>query len=175
MFEYNFEYKLIYFLLSIWILLGWFWSSPPLSLWARAPRQIRHAGRGLRVRLQWAVLGRYGDSSHRHSSPQANRQHSLAGPPGAVAYKEAAGQDWRAEGSVPCLHWDVQVLQSGTGGPGGLRCPLPSVQHQEDEEGEGPGREGVQPDQAQLARKDGSACHLGTRIRTHCENTCICS
>lgn len=154
---------------------GWFWSSPPRGLRARAPRQIRHAGRGLRVRLERAVLGRHGDSSHGHSSPQANGQHRLAGPPGPAAHEEAAGQDGRAEGSVPRLHRDVQVLQSGTGGPGGLRRPLPPVQHQADEEGEGPGREGLQPDQAQPAGEDGSARHLGTRIGTHCESTCICA
>lgn len=70
----------------------------------------------------------------------------MAGPPGPAAHQKATGQDGRAEGPVSRLHGNIQVFQSGTGGPGGLRCTLPPVQHQTNEKREGPRGEGVLPD-----------------------------
>lgn len=105
------------------------------------------------------MVGRHGHRGNGHSRSQTDGQHRVAGPPGPAAHEEAAGQDRRAEGSVSRLHGNIQVFQGGTGRPGGLRCSLPPVQHQADEKREGPGREGVLPDQAQPAGQDRSACH----------------
>lgn len=95
---------------SLSFLSGWLGPSAPHSLRAGATRQIRHAGRRLRVRLRRAVLGRHGHRGNRHSRSQTDGQHRVAGPPGPAAHQEATGQDRRAEGPVSRLHGNIQVL-----------------------------------------------------------------